>query len=141
MFDPGILQLLEGNIDRPFNAVTLSMGHHRRFGDLRIYFEAAPETEQRYTIKKTTERPLFQPILPVTRDLFITPNHSIEPPSPRLLAIHRACCLILQLSGAGEYVDDVLRDIEEIVIRSDGSTRLGTILSLKFTLDQQVRAR
>src|SRR6266498_142500 len=109
MFDPGIIRWIEGdNIDRPSNAVSLSVNLHRSFGSLQIYFEAVPGFENRYTIKSTESFFPFQP-LPITRELFITPDHSIDPPMPRLLAIHRACCLIMHLSGAGDYIDKVLR--------------------------------
>jgi hypothetical protein len=133
MFDPGIIRWIKGtNIDRPYNALTLSTDFHRRFGSLKIYFEAEPGFENRYTIK--TIKPLvpIRPALPITRDLFVTSNHNIDPPMPRLLAIHRACCLIMHLSGAGEYTDKVLRDMKEIGIRSDGTTELGSIISLRL---------
>jgi hypothetical protein len=133
MFDPGIIHQIEGtNIDRPYNALTLSADFHRHFGSLKIYFEAEPGFENRYTIR--TVKPLLpsRPALPITRDLFITSDHNIDPPMARLLAIHRACCLIMHLSGAGEYIDKVLRDMEEIGVRSDGTTELGSIISLRL---------
>jgi hypothetical protein len=95
---------------------------------LKIYFEAEPVFENRYTIKSTKPLLRFRPTLPITRDLLIT----IDPPMPRLLAIHRACCLIMHLSGAGEYIDKVFRDIEEIGVKSDGTTELGSIISLRL---------
>ena len=139
MFDPGILHWVEGtNIDRPYNALTLSVGLHRRFGNLEVYFEAAPEMEHTYTIKCTSPFQIFRPRLPVTRELFITPHRNIEPPMPRLLAIHRACCLILHISGAGEYIDKVLRDMEESTARSDGTTELGSLVNMRLqALGQQ----
>ena len=131
MFDPGVVHLVEGtNIDRSYNALTLSVSFHRDFGSLKIYFEAEPGVENRYTIKTTKPFLRFRPTLPITRDLFITADHNIDPPLPRLLAIHRACCLIMHLSGAGEYVDKVLWDMEDIGVRSDGTTELGSIISL-----------
>jgi hypothetical protein len=50
----------------------------------------------------------------------------------RLLAIHRACCLILYISGAGTYIDKVLRDMEKLGVKSDGTTELGSLVSLKL---------
>jgi hypothetical protein len=133
MFDPGIIRKIEGtDIDRPYNALTLSQTFHRHFGSLKIYFEPEPGFKHRYTIKTVTPLLWFQPNLPITRDLFITSNHSIDPPMSRLLAIHRACCLIMHLSGAGEYINKVLRDMEEIGIKSDGTTELGSIISLRL---------
>lgn len=133
MFDPGIIHLVQGaNIDRPYNALTLSLGFRRHFGSLKIFFEAVPGFPNRYIIKATNPLSRFRPTLPITRDLFITSDHNIDPPMARLLAIHRACCLIMHLSGAGEYIDKVLRDMEEIGVRSDGTTELGSIISLRL---------
>jgi len=104
--------------------------YHRLFGGLKLYFEAETDSPNKYTIKST--KPWYLPNLPVTQTLFVTSNHNIESPMPRLLAIHRACCLILHLSGAGEYLDPVLRDMEEGTLRNDGTTKLTSILSLKL---------
>ena len=96
------------------------------------YFEAEPGFANRYTIRNVIDSPT-RPALPLTRDLFITPDHNIiDPPMPRLLAIHRACCLITHISGAGDYIDKVLRDMEDISVRSDGTTELGGIISLRL---------
>lgn len=131
MFDPGVLHLVEGaNIDRSYNAITLTVAFHRRFGSLQIYFEATPGVDHTYTIKSTLPFLVFRPRLPIARALFKTPEHTIDPPMPRLLAIHRACCLILHMSGAGEYIDKVLRDREALAAMSDGSTELGNVVSL-----------
>lgn len=139
MFDPGIIRWIEDtNIDRPYNAITLSLDYHRYFGSLKVYFEAETGFQNKYVIKTT--KPLLLPHLPITRDLYVTSDYNIDPPMPRLLAIHRACCLIMHLSGAGEYIDQVLRDIEETNIRSDGTTELGSILSLRLhQLGEQAR--
>ncbi len=130
MFDLGIIRWIEGTkIDQPSNALTLSISLHKDFGSLIVYFEAEPGLPNRYSIK-TTEP--FLPMLPITRDLFVTSNHNIDPPMPRLLAIHRACCLIMHLSGAGDYIDKVLRDMEDVNIRGDGTTEIGSITSLRL---------
>lgn len=134
MFDPGIIHQIEGvNIDRPYNALTLTHGLHQRFGDLGIYFEPVPNAPEpyTYTIQQTISYPFFRrPKLPLTRTLFLTDDRTIDPPSSHLLAIHRACSLILHLSGAAEFVDKVIRDMDEMVVRSDGTTELGNLVSL-----------
>lgn len=133
MFDPGVIYLIEGvNVDRTYNALTLSQCYHQDFGRLTVYFEKEPGSH-RYTIKTTEPLLPFRPALPITRDFFLTPDRSIDPPSSRLLAIHRACAIILSLSGAGEYIDKILRDMEELTVRSDGTTELGSIISLKLS--------
>lgn len=70
--------------------------------------------------------------LPVTRTLFASPNHTIDPPPPRLLAIHKAISIILHLSGAADHIDRIVRDMEEVGVRSDGSVELDHIVSLKL---------
>lgn len=134
MFDPGVMRLIEGiDIDRPTNALTLSRGLHQAFGNLEIYFEAEAGFQNRYTIKAVEPLIRRQPKLPVTRDLFITTNHNIDIPLPRLLAIHRACCLIMHASGAGEYIDKLLDDMEDsVVLRSDGTTDIGAMVSVRL---------
>ena len=72
------------------------------------------------------------PLLPVTRILYLTPGHTIDPPSARLLEIHRAIGRILNLSGAGDSIDRILRDMDEVGIKENGSTELGQYISLKF---------
>ncbi|EFR04059.1 hypothetical protein MGYG_07065 [Nannizzia gypsea CBS 118893] len=70
--------------------------------------------------------------LPVTRKLFFSQGKTIDPPSPRLLALHRAIAHILNLSGAGEYIDKLLRDLEEIGVQADGSTDLGRLITFRL---------
>ena len=75
MFDPGVVSQVEGvNINRPYNALTLTHDLYQRFGDLIIYFEpvsiaAVPHT---YIILQTTSYSSF---------LFTTPNRGRCPDS------------------------------------------------------------
>jgi hypothetical protein len=135
MFDPGVIHLIEGsNIDRSINALTLTINFHQPFGDFEIYFEpTADQIQHTYKIDYVQLNSLFcDPLLPITRTLHLTPDHTIDPPSPRLLAIHRAIGRILNLSGAGDYIDRILRDMDEVSIREDGSTELGHYIGLKL---------
>ena len=44
-------------------------------------------------------------------------------PSPELLALHAACAKVAHLSGAGEYVDRIIEDMEQIdVLAYDGTS-------------------
>ncbi|KAH8754637.1 hypothetical protein F5883DRAFT_573340 [Diaporthe sp. PMI_573] len=127
MFDSGVMHMIEGtDMHRPYNAITLSLEMHQRFGQFHIFFEpdadAAPHT---YRIDSFVP---FSTRFPVTRTLFMHP--SIDPPSERLLALHSAIGHILHLSGAGDYIQVILRDMEEGVVRGDGSTQLGDILRI-----------
>jgi len=136
MFDNGVLRLIEGiDIDRPANALTLTLGLHQLFGDFEIYFEptSGAQTSPTYTIHQTVWVPFsFGPqTFPVTRTLLDT-DKTIDLPSPRLLAIHRAIALILHLSGAGEYIDHILKDMDYTMVKSDGTTELGHLVSLRL---------
>jgi hypothetical protein len=137
MFDPGVITLIDGPcIDRPINALTLTQHFHRLFGDFEIYFEPLTDldvpTLHTYKIDSTQSFSILRdPLFPVTRTLYLTSSHTIDPPSPRLLAIHRACGAILHLSGAGNYIDRILRDMDEVNIKEDGSSELGSMILLK----------
>jgi hypothetical protein len=145
MFDNGVGHLIEGaNIDKTQNALTLTLDIHRWFGNFDIYFEpvtdAAPHT---YKIEGFGHPLLFNNVVPVTRTLYLTDDRTIDPPSPRLLAIHRAIGHILHLSAAGEYIDKILRDLEKAQWEGaevDGSTDLGRLVHLGLWLDGAINA-
>ena len=50
--------------------------------------------------------------------------HSDLPlPNPVYLSIDAACCRVAHLSGAGEYIEKILEDLEDIqVLAKDGSS-------------------
>lgn len=132
MFDAGVTHLIEGtDIDRPLNALTLTHTLHQDFSAFRVFFEA---TDQPHTYRIDTFLPriIVQDVLPVTRALHLTDNRLVDPPSPRLLTIHRAIAYILHLSAAGAYIDRILQDIEENGIHADGSTELGRLVNLEL---------
>lgn len=133
MFDLGVAHFIEGtNIDSPHNAITLTHGFHDYFGDFQIFFEPLSE-KHTYRINSFLPRYLFRdPALPISSTLYLTDTRTIDPPSPRLLAVHRAICHILHLSAVGEYIDKLLRDMEENNIREDGSTELGRFVKLRL---------
>jgi hypothetical protein len=140
MFDHGVGHLIEGvEIDRPRNALTLTHNIHDLFGNFRIYFEPVPDAEPHtYRIESFLATPFVGGLLPVTRTLFLTDSRTIDPPSPRLLAIHRAIARILHLSAAGSYIDKILKDMEsagEQGAQADGSTDLGRLVHLGLWLD------
>ena len=137
MFDHGVVHLIEGaNIDRPINALTLSRDYHLLFGDFTVYFEPIDDAPQPHTYKISSFLPAgmstpFVP-LPITRTLFVSDGCTIDPPSPRLLAVHRAIAHILHLSAAGEYIDKILNDGEEIATPADGSLEMGHLVKLSL---------
>lgn len=137
MFDPYVVHLFEGvEIDRPANAITLTHDIHAKFGDFRFYFEEMDPTvypPHTYRIDSKKTSPFGRPRgLPIIKTLSLSPNRTIDPPSRKLLAIHRAISIILHLSGAGEHIDKIIRGMEEVYVRNDGSTELSHIVSLKM---------
>ena len=68
---------------------------------------------------------------PVIRSLYLNPNRNINPPSPKLLAIYRACAAILYLNDTKEYIDRVLKDIDRIVLIEDRPFDIKYLISLK----------
>lgn len=133
MFDNGAAFLVEGtDIDRPRNAMTLTPSLHRWFGDFRVFFEPIDQQAHTYRINTFLPRGLLGGLLPITRTLHLTETRSIDPPLPRLLAIHNAIAHILHLSAAGDYIDKILRDIEEYGVREDGSTELDRLVKLRL---------
>lgn len=136
MFDPDVIHLIEGsNIDRPSNAISLAADLHTCFGLFKLTFEAVDSitsTDHTYTINSSNALVRSSYNLPVTRALLLSPHHTIDPPSVKLLALHRAIARILELSAAGTYIDRIIRDMEEVWVRSDGSAELGRIVGLKL---------
>lgn len=124
-------------IDDPTNALILHHTFHVLFGQFRIYFQQeSPFLSHTYLINvHESEDALGCPCpLPVTRTL-THPQASCDPPSPKLLAIHCAIGRILHLSGAGLYIDAVLRDMEEMTVEcasEHGTTCLGDLVAWKL---------
>ncbi|OAP61038.1 hypothetical protein AYL99_06042 [Fonsecaea erecta] len=135
MFDPDAGHLVEGpDIDRSINAIVLTHNWHQQVGDFTVSFQPTiDQSPHSYKIDYIDpNRPFRDPLLPVNRQLYITPTKTIDPPAPRLLAIHHAIARILHLSGAGGYIDRIIRDMEELSIKEDGSTALGQYAHLKI---------
>ncbi|KAK4182728.1 hypothetical protein QBC35DRAFT_509405 [Podospora australis] len=69
---------------------------------------------------------------PIRRTLFLHP--SIDPPLRRLLELHSAISHVLHLSGASEYINMILRNMEDGVVREDGSTQLGAMVNVALRI-------
>ncbi|KAJ5088428.1 hypothetical protein N7456_012044 [Penicillium angulare] len=126
MFDPGISDLINGpQIYSPINALSLTLEYHRLFSEFQIFFEHT-DTPHR------AEPILRDPLFPVTRSLDLSPHNTIDQPSSRLLGVHRAIALIMGLSGAGEYIERILRDLE-LDVKEDGTTNLDQLVRLRLS--------
>ncbi|GBF64422.1 hypothetical protein TMEN_7124 [Trichophyton mentagrophytes] len=132
MFDFNISHVIDGvDIDRPFNAITLTRDLHAYFGEFNIYFTPIPGKNHTYRIESTFPDGWIRGV-PVTRELYITEDRSIDPPLPRLLALHRTIALIINLSGAAEPINKILRDMEDLAVSASGTTELGQLVTLKM---------
>lgn len=99
MFNTGVVHLINGtDIDRPSNGITLTAFLHTLFGDFQVFFEPIPDQPlHTYRIASFYPRHLVLEItFPIIQTLYITNNKSIDPPSPRLLAVHCAIAHILR---------------------------------------------
>lgn len=158
MLLPGLAASIEGEaIDCPGNAITLSRSLRVHFGQLEIFFSPfysspfGPEPHT-HTYIIAAAKPFMPFGLPYTRGLLRTPG--VEAPLPELLALHRACCLILKASDdgvgyekrawreggwgtAGDYINKVLRERDVPYAAPDGSTELGNLVRLRL-LEQSV---
>ena len=133
MFDSGVAYLIEGtDIDQPRNAITLTHRLHRWFGEFQIFFESIDQEPHTYRINTFLPSEILGEAFPITRTLYLTESQTIDPPSPRLLAVHNAIAHILHLSAAGEYIDKILRDWENCSVQADGSTQLDHLVKLRL---------
>ncbi|KAF9062653.1 hypothetical protein BDP27DRAFT_1233257 [Rhodocollybia butyracea] len=105
------------NLDGPkihslFNVMTLKLTVHDSFDQLMLWFEA--------THLDPFDADLAN-ISPFTT--FTTSEPSLSLPDPALLALHATCAKVAHLSGAGEYIDRVQRDLQHLdVLAEDGGS-------------------
>jgi hypothetical protein len=73
---------------------------------------------------------IYDPYFPPNRRVtFVSYDGRYELPNPKLLEVHAAVARILHLTGAGEYIEKVLRDREDIAhLATDGSTDVTRLL-------------
>jgi hypothetical protein len=131
IFNPDIGPLIAGpEINSPYNALTLTHNYHQLFGEFEIYFKQKdPTLERTYIINSTKQRPFLRdPLFPVTQELHLSPELTINPPASKLLKVHYAIAHILKLSSAGEYIERTLREMTEICVSVDGLTDLGCLV-------------
>lgn len=142
MFVPGLSTLLEGPlIDSPANAMILVTDIHDEFGKLRCYFEEVRGYPDSYRFVTTMGAVELPPVMYPKSEVVTFVNHEPEGtrladlPSRGLLKLHAACCKMMEMAGAAEYVEDVLEDVERMLqegtLAGDGSSDVGMILRMK----------
>ncbi|KAI9653332.1 MAG: hypothetical protein M1829_001317 [Trizodia sp. TS-e1964] len=127
MFTSDLCAEIEGiAIDRPTNALLLTKNWHDRFGQFEVYFDKIDEEPNTYTVRVTDPKlQLFS--LPRTVRF---ESESIPLPSPHLLAVHKALARLMHLTGAGENIDHWFRGNPNVNIAADGTTDLGTLITV-----------
>jgi hypothetical protein len=67
---------------------------------------------------------------------FRSDDITLPPPEPRYIALHAACAKVAHRSGAAEYIDMVMSDMEKIVVLAeDGSSARVLARALQFCVD------
>jgi len=118
------------------NIMTLQLDVHCWFDKLELWFEAVVSglqivspyaeclqdgKENTYNIC-ATERAHLWTCKPNPIE-FKSAYPDLPLPNPAYLRIHAACCRVAHLSGAGEYMDKILEDLEDtLVLSKDGSS-------------------
>ncbi|KAJ3794296.1 hypothetical protein GGU11DRAFT_690093, partial [Lentinula aff. detonsa] len=115
------VELINGNkVHSLFNIMTLSHDVHDAFDRLELWLEATNQVN-RYRVA-TASKFLVAGGLPEFIE-FTSSHPKLPLPSPDLLALHAVCAKVAHLSGAGEYVEQLDRDVEELcVLAADGQS-------------------
>ncbi|KMU72435.1 hypothetical protein CISG_03084 [Coccidioides immitis RMSCC 3703] len=118
MFDCDVSYLIDGiNIDRPFDAMSLTCDLYMIFGNFHIFFNSEPISDQENTYKIDTfllAAALPELQLPITRTLCLTSDQSIGLLLYPLLILHRAITCILHLSSTGACFNGILWDMMKL---------------------------
>lgn len=121
------------DINKETNVMMVFQPFHREFREFNFVFEAT-ETLHRYRIK-TFPRLSSVLLMHLPPDRLVTfTNHDerYSLPDPIILQIHSAIGNILHLTGRGEKIELLKRDLEEMGqgLARDGSTPIGDLLSV-----------
>jgi hypothetical protein len=128
MYAPNVAAILHGEgIDSVKNTIFLTHDLHVNMGSLNMWFEATEEKDT-YLIQTALEDMKDEFQLPekikfVNKD----PKRFHDLPSPYILKVHAALCRVLHMSGAAEYIGNVLDDFEQIdckALAADGSSAI-----------------
>ncbi|KAG7085672.1 hypothetical protein E1B28_003217 [Marasmius oreades] len=113
--------------------MTMEFNVHDAFDRLYLWFEAT-EIENCYNVVDVMGlKPLPEKIT-FTRPAILSPGfHKESPfPSPELLALHASCAKVAHLSGAGEYLDELDEDLDELPVLAADVLDHALLRSLSF---------
>ncbi|KAJ3811346.1 hypothetical protein F5876DRAFT_39851 [Lentinula aff. lateritia] len=122
-------KLNEGNIHSLWNVMTLVQPIRDCFDRLELYILLYTLTVfssfvLRAMSTNISSKQLMKPTGYCQNCITLTSSDPKLPlPDPKLLAFHAAACRIAHLSGAAEYMDEILRDFERLsVLAEDGGS-------------------
>ncbi|KAF8349171.1 hypothetical protein F5887DRAFT_1243450, partial [Amanita rubescens] len=116
-----IMKELKGHkVHRLENVMTMCYYAHSLFDSLEMWLEPT-DVENVYNLKAVYPRDIARYQQVIT---FSTDNQKALPvPSREYLALHAACAKVAHLSAAAEYMDSVIREMEETwVLSGDGAS-------------------
>ncbi|KAG9001394.1 hypothetical protein FRB94_004806 [Tulasnella sp. JGI-2019a] len=101
--------------------MTLETRVHQAFDTLKLWFEPQDGITDQYCVCTLRRTAFGIPDPPIVT--FTSSNNLLPVPSERFIRLHTTCAKVANLSGAGEYVDCMLSDMEEMdVLRNDGTS-------------------
>lgn len=127
------LHFTSEHVNREANVMMLLSPLHGEFGEFRLTFEAT-QTENRYRVKVFPNfNDGYNVFLPPNRIVtFMSHDSRWHLPNPFLLQVHVAIANILHLSGRGEKIETLKRDLGDMNggLAPNGSTEIGDLLSV-----------
>lgn len=109
------------------NLILMSTEVHEDFGSFTFWFE---ETDKPHTYNIRLQEREVRPNWADSATFDDESNKGLPLPNPQYLAIHAAFAKVFYATGAGEYIEQVWRDAEDIgVLSADGSSDLAVLLS------------
>ncbi|KAB8230452.1 HNH endonuclease signature motif containing protein [Aspergillus alliaceus] len=133
---PGLrsrMNFFSEDVNREDNVFMMVDSLHSQFGGFHFVFEST-QISNRYNLKVfPTFAGGYEGFLPRDRFVTFTSHDGRFPlPDPSLLAIHAAIGNILHLTGRGEKIELIRRDLGRMSggLARDGSTRIGDLLSV-----------
>ncbi|KAK0207730.1 hypothetical protein IW262DRAFT_1469067 [Armillaria fumosa] len=132
---PILEELNQNDIHRPENTFTIANGLHATFN--RLSFSLCPVDDDNNTHEIHTHPPNRNARygLPDRVTLTDATNGKIPLPNHCYFRLHHACVTIAHLSGAGEVVEQLFRDMEDLkVLAEDGGSNHLLSLALSSCL-------
>ncbi|KAJ5263782.1 hypothetical protein N7478_011387 [Penicillium angulare] len=128
-------------INEERNILTLTSTQHREFGEFRLVLEETRVVNQ-YKVK--TFRDTYYEAkqnIPISKTIkFKKHAGEWDLPDPMLIKVHAAIGNFLHMSGGGESIDRILREIDDHdLFASDGSSNLADLLQVSLSLNESRR--